>query len=64
MDERRRTHAVRRSESIGAQRSRWAFFSNLHEKELLSQTSGLQNKALFSAPVYLWQQNKPLRRQS
>jgi hypothetical protein len=37
------------------------FFSNLHEKEPLSQTSGLSNKASFSAPPYLRQQNKPLR---
>jgi len=38
------------------------FSSNPHEKEPLSQTSGLSNKASFSAPLYLRQQNKPLRR--
>ena len=37
-------------------------FSNPHEKEPLSQTFGLSNKASFSAPLYLRQQNKPLRR--
>jgi hypothetical protein len=37
------------------------FFSKLHEKEPLSQTSGLLNKAFFSAPLYLRQQNKPLK---